>query len=179
MFFEVRTKRLTVTERNAYKTIKELWLFEVESYTEAEARVTEFMTKQFKGEDFSIPKIQPSKIQRVEKSENGTPEDPFYKVKIELLTENDKGKVVKEPFFILVRAESPEAAIEVGNGVGDEEAPSSETVSATKTKFTGVVVMEKKKPAAAPKKEVEKPKVEPKEEPKAVEKAPAKGKKKK
>ena len=54
MFFEVRTKRLTVTERNAYKTVKELWLFQVESYTEAEARVTEFMNKQFKGEDFSI-----------------------------------------------------------------------------------------------------------------------------
>ena len=31
MFFEVRTKRLTVTERNAYKTVKELWLFQVES----------------------------------------------------------------------------------------------------------------------------------------------------
>lgn len=51
MFFEVRTKRLTVTERNAYKTVKELWLFQVESYTEAEARVTEFMNKQFKGEE--------------------------------------------------------------------------------------------------------------------------------
>lgn len=105
MFFEVRTKRLTVTERNAYKTVKELWLFQVESYTEAEARVTEFMNKQFKGEDFSIPKIQPSKIQRVEKTDGCANEDPFYKVKIELLSENDKGKVVKEPFFILVRAE--------------------------------------------------------------------------
>ena len=105
MFFEVRTKRLTVTERNAYKTVKELWLFQVESYTEAEARVTEFMNKQFKGEDFSIPKIQPSKIQRVEKTDGCADEDPFYKVKIELLSENDKGKVVKEPFFILVRAE--------------------------------------------------------------------------
>lgn len=72
MFFEVRTKRLTVTERNAYKTVKELWLFQVESYTEAEARVTEFMNKQFKGEDFSIPKIQPSKIQRVEKRKRVT-----------------------------------------------------------------------------------------------------------
>ena len=93
MFFEVRTKRLTVTERNAYKTVKELWLFQVESYTEAEARVTEFMNKQFKGEDFSIPKIQPSKIQRVEKTDGCANEDPFYKVKIELLSENDKGKV--------------------------------------------------------------------------------------
>ena len=153
MFFEVRTKRLTVTERNAYKTVKELWLFQVESYTEAEARVTEFMNKQFKGEDFSIPKIQPSKIQRVERTDGCADEDPF---------------------FILVRAESPEAAIEVGNGVGDEEAPSSETVSATKTKFTGVVVM------TAPKKEPAKPKVEaPKEEeqPKTPAKA-AKSKKK-
>lgn len=176
MFFEVRTKRLTVTERNAYKTVKELWLLQVESYTEAEARVTEFMNKQFKGEDFSIPKIQPSKIQRVEKTDGCANEDPFYKVKIELLSENDKGKVkvVKEPFFILVRAESPEAAIEVGNGVGDEEAPSSETVSATKTKFIGVVVM------TAPKKEPAKPKAEaPKEEeqPKTPAKA-AKSKKK-
>lgn len=178
MFFEVRTKRLTVTERNAYKTVKELWLFEVETYTEAEARVTEFMNKQFKGEDFSIPKIQPSKIQRVEKTEGCNPEDPFYKVKIELLSENDKGKVVKEPFFILVRAESPEATITVADEVGDEESPSHEVVKAEKTKFTGVVVMEKKpktavakKPAeAAPKKEADKPKEEAK--------APAKGKKK-
>ena len=177
MFVEVRTKRLTVTERNAYKTVKELWLFEVETYTEAEARVTEFMNKQFKGEDFSIPKIQPSKIQRVEKTEGCVPEDPFYKVKIELLSENDKGKVVKEPFFILVRAESPEAAITVADEVGDEESPSHEVVKTEKTKFTGVVVMEKpktavaKKPAeAAPKKEAEKPKEEAK--------APAKGKKK-
>ena len=86
----------------------------------------------------------------------------------------ETAKVVKEPFFILVRAESPEAAIEVGNGVGDEEAPSSETVSATKTKFTGVVVM------TAPKKEPAKPKAEaPKEEeqPKTPAKA-AKSKKK-
>lgn len=172
MFFEVRTKRLTVTERNAYKTVKELWLFEVETYTEAEARVTEFMNKQFKGEDFSIPKIQPSKIQRVEKTEGCVPEDPFYKVKIELLSENDKGKVVKEPFFILVRAESPEAAITVADEVGDEESPSHEVVKTEKTKFTGVVVMEKKPKTAeaAPKKEDDKPKEEAK--------APAKGKKK-
>lgn len=172
MFFEVRTKRLTVTERNAYKTVKELWLFEVETYTEAEARVTEFMNKQFKGEDFSIPKIQPSKIQRVEKTEGFVPEDPFYKVKIELLSENDKGKVVKEPFFILVLAESPEAAITVADEVGDEESPSHEVVKTEKTKFTGVVVMEKKPKTAeaAPKKEVDKPKEEAK--------APSKGKKK-
>lgn len=178
MFFEVRTKRLTVTERNAYKTVKELWLFEVETYTEAEARVTEFMNKQFKGEDFSIPKIQPSKIQRVEKTKGCNPEDPFYKVKIELLSENDKGKVVKDPFFILVRAESPEAAITVADEVGDEESQNHEVVKTEKTKFTGVVVMEKKpktavtkKPAeAAPKKEADKPKEEAK--------APAKGKKK-
>lgn len=170
MFFEVRTKRLTVTERNAYKTVKELWLFEVETYTEAEARVTEFMGKQFKGEDFSIPKIQPSKIQRVEKTEGCNPEDPFYKVKIEFLSENDKGKVVKEPFFILVRAESPEAAIAVADEVGDEESPSHEVVTTAKTKFTGVAVMEKKPAEAASIKEADKPK--------EGAKAPAKGKKK-
>ena len=94
------------------------------------------------------------------------------------MSENDKGKVVKEPFFILVRVESPEAAITVADGVGDEESPNHEVVKTEKTKFTGVVVMEKKpktavakKPAeAAPKKEADKPKEEAK--------APAKGKKK-
>ena len=171
MYFEVRTKRLTVTARNAYKTVKELWLFEVETYTEAEARVTEFMNKQFKGEDFSIPKIQPSKIQRVEKTEGCVPEDSFYKVKIELLSENDKGKVVKEPFFILVRAESPEAAITVADEVGDEESLSHEVVKTEKTKFTGVVVMEKKPISASDKKPTG---AAPKEEAKA----PVKGKKK-
>lgn len=150
MFFEVRTKRLTVTPKNTYKTVKELWLFQVESYTEAEARVTEFMKKTFPSEDFSIPKIQPSKIQRVEKSKECDIEDPFYKVKIELLDTNDKGKTIKTPFFILVRAESPKAAIEVGNEVGGEEASEFETVSANKTKFTGVVLIEQKsKPATS------------------------------
>lgn len=178
MFFEVRTKRLTVTERNAYKTVKELWLFEVETYTEAEARVTEFMNKQFKGEDFSIPKIQPSKIQRVEKTEGCVSEDPFYKVKIELLSENDKGKVVKDPFFILVRAESPEAAITVADEVGDEESPSHEVVKTEKTKFTGVVVMEKKPKTAVDKKPAEAASKERTDKPKEEAKAPAKGKKK-
>lgn len=178
MFFEVRTKRLTVTERNAYKTVKELWLFEVETYTEAETRVTEFMNKQFKGEDFSIPKIQPSKIQRVEKTEGCNPEDLFYKVKIELLSENDKGKVVKDPFFILVRAESPEAAITVANEVGDEESPSHEVVKTEKTKFTGVVVMEKKPKTAVAKKPAEEAPKEKAEKPKGEAKTPARGKKK-
>lgn len=178
MFFEVRTKRLTVTERNAYKTVKELWLFEVETYTEAEARVTEFMNKQFKGEDFSIPKIQPSKIQRVEKTEGCDPEDPFYKVKIEFLSENDKGKVVKEPFFILVRAESPEAAITVADEVGDEESPSHEVVTTAKTKFTGVAVMEKKPETAVTKKPAEAASIKEADKPKEGAKAPAKGKKK-
>lgn len=178
MFFEVRTKRLTVTERNAYKTVKELWLFEVETYTEAEARVTEFMNKQFKGEDFSIPKIQPSKIQRVEKTEGCNPEDPFYKVKIELLSENDKGKVVKDPFFILVRAENPEAAITVADGVGDEESPSHEVVKTEKTKFTGVVVMEKKPKTVADKKPAETAPKKEADKPKEGVKTPAKGKKK-
>lgn len=178
MFFEVRTKRLTVTERNAYKTVKELWLFEVETYTEAETRVTEFMNKQFKGEDFSIPKIQPSKIQRVEKTEGCNPEDPFYKVKIELLSENDKGKVVKDPFFILVRAESPEAAITVVDEVGDEESPSHEVVKTEKTKFTGVVVMEKKPKTAVAKKPAEEAPKKKAEKAKGEAKTPAKGKKK-
>lgn len=178
MFFEVRTKRLTVTERNAYKTVKELWLFEVKTYTEAETRVTEFMNKQFKGEDFSISKIQPSKIQRVEKTEGCNPEDPFYKVKIELLSENDKGKVVKDPFFILVRAESPEAAITVADEVGDEESPSHEVVKTEKTKFTGVVVMEKKPKTAVAKKPAEEAPKKKAEKPKGEAKTPAKGKKK-
>lgn len=178
MFFEVRTKRLTVTERNAYKTVKELWLFEVETYTEAETRVTEFMNKQFKGEDFSIPKIQPSKIQRIEKTEGCNPEDPFYKVKIELLSENDKGKVVKDPFFILVRAESPEAAITVADEVGDEESPSHEVVKTEKTKFTGVVVMEKKPKTVVDKKSTEEAPKKKVDKPKEEAKTPAKGKKK-
>jgi hypothetical protein len=92
MFFEVRTKRLTVTERNAYKTVKELWLFQVESYTEAEARVTEFMNKQFKGEDFSIPKIQPSKIQRVEKTEGCAVKTRSTKLKLNFSARTIRGK---------------------------------------------------------------------------------------
>ena len=62
MYFEVRTKRLTVTEKNTYKTVKELRLFEAVSYTEAESLSHEYMGKEFPKEDFRIAKISESKI---------------------------------------------------------------------------------------------------------------------
>lgn len=178
MYFEVRTKRLTVTEQNAYKTVKELWLFEVETYTEAEARVVEFMNKQFKGEDFSISKIQPSKIQRLEKTEECNPDDPYYKVKIVFLSENNKKKVTKDKYFILVRAENPEAVIVVANKIGNAGVLNYEVAKVEKTKFTGAVVMGKKSTTTVDKKLAEEASNKETDKAKGETKVPAKNKKK-
>ena len=45
MYFEIRTKRLTVDALNTYKTVKELRLFEAESYTEAEEAIIQGFLK--------------------------------------------------------------------------------------------------------------------------------------
>lgn len=144
MFFEVRTKRTTV-EGNAYKTVKELWLFDVESFTEAEAKVILFMNKQFGKDQFQILKIQPSKIAQIGKSAKSNPEeDPFYKVKVDFLFLNDKGRIRREHQFSLIRAESPESAVEESGKMCDETLNDYEIMKVEKTKFSGVILIEQK-----------------------------------
>ena len=111
MYFEVRTKRLTVTEKNTYKTVKELRLFEAVSYTEAESLSHEYMGKEFPKEDFRIAKISESEIQEVDFLDNEC-EMPFWKVKLNELHENENGKIKKTPSFILVQADSSSMAVE-------------------------------------------------------------------
>lgn len=151
--FEVRTKRLTVTEKNTYKTVKELRLFEVVSYTEAEVVASKHIGEQFPGEDFQISKISASKINEVDKFDNES-ENPFWKVKVNELHEKENGRIKRVPVFILVQAESSAQANEKAEILVRAWVMPTEIVKVELTKFCEIV---KRTEESTPAK-VEKPK---------------------
>lgn len=136
MFFEVKTKRLTVNENNAYRKVREQWLLDCETYTEAEAEVTKFMQEKFPKESFTISKIQPSKVTMLANTDK---ELTFYKVKIETIEIGDNEKERRESVILLVGAESTEESIKVAEDKGNEEFPNFEVTRSEKTKFTGII----------------------------------------
>lgn len=142
MYFEVRTKRLTVTEKNMYKTVKELRLFQVESYTEAEAATHKYMGEEFAGEDLRIVKIAESKIEQVQLINIEDSEAPMWKVKVNMLDENDKGKIVKTPKFMLIQANDSAEANEQAKEIIDSWVVPTEIVKVEITKICGVIGLE-------------------------------------
>lgn len=142
MYFEIRTKRLTVDERNTYKTVKELRLFEAESYTEAEEAIIKHLATNFKGEDYEVIRISVSKITAVE---GGCTDELGYlwKVKVnEILEETPRGKLVKEPHLFLIRAENNEEVNAKINELISDWANPTEIVKVELTKFCDVIIKE-------------------------------------
>ena len=139
MFFEVRTKRLSVTEDNAYKTIKESWLLEAINYTEAEKRIHEYMDKNFPKEDLKVDKISTSRVCNVRTRNDGT---PIWKAKFLVKEENDKGKVKKFSHVVAVDAEDANKANPAAeNFIADLwNTEKFEVVKVEKTKFAGVIL---------------------------------------
>jgi hypothetical protein len=99
--FEVRTKRLTVTESNRYKTIKETRLFQGENYSEVEMKALAHMAEHFPGEDIKIVKITQSKITDISVEGTG---NILYKSKVTTIETSDSGKDIKTSYYILVDA---------------------------------------------------------------------------
>ena len=152
MYFEVRTKRLTVTEKNTYKTVKELRLFNVVSYTEAESSTYKYMEKKFPGEDMRIVKIAESKISQVSPSIKDC-DMPLWKVKVNVLHENGNGKIRREPVYILIQGESSKEVVEAAEIIVRTWITPTEIVKVEVTKICEVVKEET--PVSA---KVEKPK---------------------
>lgn len=107
--FEVRTKRLTVTESNRYKTIKETRLFQGENYSEVEMKALAHMAEHFPGEDIKIVKITQSKITDISVEGTG---NILYKSKVTTIETSDSGKDIKTSYYILVDANTIEEATE-------------------------------------------------------------------
>ena len=115
-YFEARVKRTYVDENNAYKTVKEAYLIDAVTYTEAETRMAKFMEQQHKWESYTVLKIQASKItmlhaQKVEPiDDEGTmPEMSYFKVKCIALVEIEGRKKPKRiPIIGLIKPVNPE-----------------------------------------------------------------------
>ena len=153
-YFEVRIKRTYVDEKNTYKTVKEAYLIDAVTYTEAEARMAKFMGQQYKGDSYTVLKIQSSKIsmlyaQQVQPidSEGTMPDMAYFKVKCVVLMEIEGRKKPKRiPVFGLVKAIDSENAVAVVDKMMDKhyDAVNFDLVKMEKTKFVGIVVASKK-----------------------------------
>lgn len=109
LFFEVKTKRLTVNDSNRYHRVREARLFQAESYTEAEALVTAFMEEAYPKEEFQITKITQSKFTDVIAAVCA---DKYWKAKVTAWETNDSGKETKASYYMLVDAKDSTEANE-------------------------------------------------------------------
>ncbi len=87
--------------------VKNNYLVDAMSYTEAEARATE-KAQEF-AKDFTITPITKSRVENVYESTDG---DRFFEVTMAILWEDDKGNLKSEKHLDLVRGNNIKQAIE-------------------------------------------------------------------
>lgn len=158
MLLEVRTKRLTVTDNNTYKTVKEAYLIEADSFTEAETVMCKYAEKEYPNQDFQISRISPTKISStyITKESEGTA-DPWWKCKIELIEmrdgKNGELKPKKVPFIILIQAQSSDDVPPFATKIGKEQCfDDFEVVRVEKTKVVDVILRPVEQPKTKTKK---------------------------
>ena len=92
-----------LTANGVNKTVSEQYLFDAESFTDAEARTIEKLKPYIPG-DFSIPRISKAQFSSLCLSDNLSDEH-FYKVKVAFITLDEKTGVEKRKnVYILVQA---------------------------------------------------------------------------
>lgn len=144
--FEVKTKRVTVNESNAYQTVKEQWLVEAETFTEAEANVTKYLSKVYPKDDVSFVGMKPSKIMTCLKSdlcEGSEDETAYYKCTILFMGEGYGRKGTKE-YYCVKALGVDDANLTVLKYVRSDDETTIDSVKVEKTKYTGVIVFTKK-----------------------------------
>ena len=133
MFFEVGVRFDKTMENGTIKQVTEMYLVDALSFTEAEARITEFMQPYIVG-DFRVVKEKITNISEVVTSNDPTA-DRWYKIKHNIITINEKtGAEKKEPQYLLFEASSNDNAREryshyVQNWMADVEL---DTIAETK-----------------------------------------------
>lgn len=147
MFFEVRTKRVEVdVETNRYRTVREQYLIDAVNFTESEAAIHKYMEEEHPGEEFTVVKIQPSRIQKLIGGGEVDTETSYWKSRVELLLMDEvSGKTHKNTLTLLIKAETVAEASKIAEEVSGEELHNSiEAVKTEKTKIVDVILPKKK-----------------------------------
>ena len=147
ILFEVKTKRLAVDESNTYTEIKEQWLVQAETFTEAEANVTRFLNKIFPKDSVTFTGMKPSRIAELVKSQSVNDDDPdswaYYKCTI-LRTGAGWGKRGSKEYICVKANDIEDANTAVLRYADPDEDTVIDSIKVEKTKFTGTIILEKK-----------------------------------
>ena len=104
MYYEVRVKRTCITDGNAYGTLKESYLVNAVSYTDAEASVARYMETVYPGAEYSIQRISKSKVKgyvQEELADGQKRPEVYYKVSC-VYVEDIDGHAKKRRMVVLV-----------------------------------------------------------------------------
>lgn len=145
--FEVKTKRLTVDDSNTYTEVKEQWLVQAETFTEAEANVTKYINSNHPKDAITFTGMKPSRVTELVRSQNVNDKEKdswaYYKCTI-LRTGPDWGRRGSKE-YICVKANDIEDANRATLEYADpNEGTTIDSIKVEKTKFTGVIIFEKK-----------------------------------
>ena len=110
MYFEVKIKTEEQSNNGAIKKVRESYLFDALSFTEAESRATEELSDQSSGL-FAVSSVRKRNFIDVLESTN-TVDDKFYEVRLAFITINDSGLEKKTNNTILVQSFSLQNAVE-------------------------------------------------------------------
>jgi len=109
MWYEVKVKYSKIDDNEKIKTFNQPYLFDALTFTEAEARANEEMSK-YLSEGFKITNIKVANFSEIFPSEHG---DRWFKCKVSLVTlDEDKGLERRTNTYILVQANDVKDAYE-------------------------------------------------------------------
>lgn len=131
-WFEVKIKYDKVMDDGLMKSVREAYTVEAMSFTEAEAVITKEMTPYMSGEWAVVEeKIAPYKDVLFSENEK---DDTFYKVKMQLITLDEKtSKEKRTTIYYLVQASSVKSARRAMSDFFDVTTIDYELVSVSKT----------------------------------------------
>lgn len=112
MYYEVRVERTCITDGNAYGTLKESYLVNAVSYTDAEASVARYMETVYSGAEYSVQRISKSKVKgyvQEELADGQKKPEAYYKVSC-VYVEDIDGHAKKRRMVVLVNTSDLEKA---------------------------------------------------------------------
>jgi len=99
--YEIKLRYEKVDKDGRDKKVSELYVLDAQSFTEAEAKITDQMLPYISG-DYEIKNIRKANYAEVHISGNGA---FYYRVKIAMLTMTDSGKIKTTAMFMLIDAD--------------------------------------------------------------------------
>lgn len=138
--YEVKIRYARVTEEEKVKMVNEPYLFDALSFTEAEARATQYATP-FAGEHLDITAIRKVNYEEIFHS-NLKCDDKWFAIKVVFKTSDDKGKEKRNTYFILVQSESTSKAEATYRAAMKDSSIDYEILSVSETRIMDVVLIQ-------------------------------------